>query len=436
MTRTDSVGEQLVLGGGLSGLVAARRLQELRFSPVVIEHAPEVGGYSRTMIVDEFCFDYTGHFLHLSRFASPSAIPFAGQKDSDWRTVKRKALCRVEGALVPAPVQYNLGKLPSDLLEKARQSYEQRPRDEVPQSFRDYVVTGFGQYLADRFLIPQNEKTMAVPLDRLSAGAVRRFFPPPDETRVLDGISGRNEEPVGYNAGFWYPERGGIHRLVRGVASGLENVRLHETVVGIDLDRRLVNTSGGAVLKWENAYSSIPLKELCRLTRDPNLEMLGQKLSHSSTVAFNFGVASKPPEEIGAAQWVYVPDGDLCFYRVGWFSNVSTKVCPPGCSAMYVEVGVPPHMLSHLNVSRLENTVVAHLERLGWFRSEQILCSVVNIMRFAYVHHTHDRDATVTAIVRRLETCRLYPIGRYGLWDYTSMEDCICSAIETVERTT
>ncbi len=49
-------------------------------------------------------------------------------------------------------------------------------------------------------------------------------------------------------------------------------------------------------------------------------------------------------------------------------------------------------------------------------------------MRHAYVHHTPDRDSTVKAILERLRNAGIFPIGRYGLWDYTSMEDSMESA--------
>jgi protoporphyrinogen oxidase len=76
--------------------------------------------------------------------------------------------------------------------------------------------------------------------------------------------------------------------------------------------------------------------------------------------------------------------------------------------------------------------VVAALEQLGWVRSEDIVCSVTHVIRCAYVHHTPEREQLVDRIRSRLNECGIYPIGRYGLWDYTGMEDSIDSALSTV----
>ena len=56
------------------------------------------------------------------------------------------------------------------------------------------------------------------------------------------------------------------------------------------------------------------------------------------------------------------------------------------------------------------------------------MCVVTHTLRCAYVHHTNDRDRLVNAVLERLRGRDVVPIGRYGLWDYTSMEDSMESA--------
>ncbi len=169
----------IVLGGGISGLTAARMLQQQRRKFLLLERCPTLGGLTRTVEVGEFCFDYTGHFLHLSRYATPADIPYANLKNKEWGRVERRSCCLVAGRLITAPIQYNLAELPPALFAECVSSYNERPilRPGQNASFRDFVISGFGQALADLFLIPQNEKTMSISLDRLSQHAVRRFSP-------------------------------------------------------------------------------------------------------------------------------------------------------------------------------------------------------------------------------------------------------------------
>ena len=73
----------IVLGGGISGLTAARVLQQQHREFLLLEKCPTFGGCTRTVEVGEFCFDYTGHFLHLSRYPTPEDIPYANLKNQE-----------------------------------------------------------------------------------------------------------------------------------------------------------------------------------------------------------------------------------------------------------------------------------------------------------------------------------------------------------------
>ena len=180
----------IVIGGGIAGLIAAQTLQDKGLDYLLLERCPTLGGLTRTIEVGEFCFDYTGHFLHLCRYSSPADIPLAGLDNDDWFRVTRKSCCFVGGKLITAPIQYNLRELPQPLLDQCVASYNGRDAAALDQeaSFRDYIVKGFGERLADLFLIPQNEKTMAVSLDLLSEAAVRRFFPAPDADEFAEEL--------------------------------------------------------------------------------------------------------------------------------------------------------------------------------------------------------------------------------------------------------
>src|SRR5215813_5454710 len=101
----------LVLGAGISGLTAGRALQDLGYDTVVLEACPSIGGLTRTVKVGDFCFDYTGHFLHLARYGTPSEIPYADLRDEDWVSIERRSFCYVGGRLITAPIQYHLGEL-------------------------------------------------------------------------------------------------------------------------------------------------------------------------------------------------------------------------------------------------------------------------------------------------------------------------------------
>jgi protoporphyrinogen oxidase len=432
-----STNDIIVLGGGISGLTAARTIQTLGHSCLLLEECPSLGGLTRTVEVGNFAFDYTGHFLHLNRYKTPADIPYAGLNNDAWQRISRRSCCFVAGKMIDAPIQYNLGQLPPQILEECVKSYEARPALNPSESptFQDFIVQGFGQYLADLFLIPQNEKTMAISLDRLSIRAVKRFFPAPNEALVRAGILGGSPATGEYNSNFWYPKTGGIGALVKGLSTGLNDVRTNQRAKTIDVSNRKLHTSTGESFGWSHLFSSVPLKSLCQMTNDPDLRAAGAELSHGSTVSFNIGLRGSLRPEFDGVHWVYVPDRSIPFYRVGFYSNISAGTCTPGNSSLYAEVGVPGHELHLIDlVNDLQPKVLASLEGLGWIDSRAVTCVVTHIIKHAYVHHTERQECLLAGVMARLREFGVYSFGRYGLWDYMSMEDSIESARSAVRE--
>jgi protoporphyrinogen oxidase len=426
----------IVLGGGVAGLAAARRLQQRGRSCILLERCPSIGGLTRTVNVSDFCFDYTGHFLHLSRFKTPADLPFAGLDNGDWQRIDRRSSCLVEGKMVTAPIQYNMWELPEDLRNACVASYDVRPPLSASDnmSLLDFIISGFGQQLADIFLIPQNEKTMSTSLDRLSMKAMGRFFPLPDEERVRAGIK-RVSEKKEYNSTFWYPRVGGIELLVRGLANGIQDIRLNEEVIHIDLDRRTVYTRSGHTFPYDEVLSSIPLPDLCRISSDENIREQAQYLTHSTTICINLGLLGPCPPELNGLHWVYTPDKSIPFYRVGCYSNISAGTCSVGFHSLYVEVGVGGDRVDQVEImEHIQPQVFGALSKLGWVDPASVVCVATHVIRCAYAHLTPEREELMPGIAGRLSDGGIRLIGRYGQWDYMSMEDCILSAISAVDH--
>ena len=85
-------------------------------------------------------------------------------------------------------------------------------------------------------------------------------------------------------------------------------------------------------------------------------------------------------------------------------------------------------------VCDLQPRVMESLEDLGWVRSRDVACVVIHVMRHAYIHHTPHRDRALEIILGRLREASIFSIGRYGLWDYISMEDSMESARAAVKE--
>ena len=422
----------VIIGAGISGCAAAQELQSQGADYLLLERNPEPGGLTRSFSVGEGNFDYTGHFLHLSRCASPADLPHAKQNNLDWQVIERKAVVYLRGKAIPAPLQYNLYALPEGLRRKCLKDYRNRRPNQNPGNFKEYLLSGFGSKICEIFLFPYNEKLLAISLDKISKDNANRFFPYPDEQKIEQGSRRRRAQtPLGYNSYFWYPKHRGIGLLAQGLADGLDHLQTCCRVESVDIENKRVMTSRG-MIGYDRLLTSQPLKAFCSRTNSSGLRSLAQRLSHNRVLCINLLMKKKTVATFRGCQWIYIPDKSLPFYRWGIYSHLPLNSEPAGASAIYVEVA-----FSHRErpvMSDVINRVLAAFERMDWLQKKD--CSVIaaNWIDCAYVHFQPDREAVVGRIMTLLGARDVHPIGRYGLWDYISMEDSIYSGIETARK--
>ncbi len=427
-----TIHEHIIVGAGVAGCAAAGELQALGApTPLLLEAQPEPGGLVRSIGVGEAVFDYTGHFLHLARASSPAALPHAGQDDRNWSLVERESAVYIAGRAVPAPFQYHLHSLPPALRRECIEGYERRPAGKPPRSFRDFLLSGFGEGICRKFLFPYNEKLMALPLSRLAPDAARRFFPPPDDERVRRGFRLSEGDPrTGYSDRFWYPRKGGIELLAKGLAAGCAGLRTRCPVERVDLKRRIVGTPEGD-FRFRRLLVSMPLKKFCEISSDARLRRLAASLSHTRILCLNLLYRGAFPARLGRPQWIYIPGRDLPFYRLGVYSHLPGDHAPAGHISLYVETAWTGAAASP-STAKHAARIVDVLDRLGWARGADLRVAAANWIDCAYVHFTRRTPAVRDEIFAILRENGVFPIGRYGRWDYLSMEDSIYSGVETV----
>ena len=432
MLKTSKV-DTLVIGGGISGCAASQQLQANNADYLLIEKNTEMGGLTRSISIGDALFDYTGHFLHLTKYKSPEDIPFAHQKDSNWQRVERKSAVFIDGRIVPAPFQYNLFSLPAKLRERCIRDYRTRPIIEEPVSFADYLLTGFGQGMCDLFLFPYNEKIQATDLNSLSIDAVKRFFPSPDEEKIENGYLRNNAGvPDGYNSNFWYPIKEGIGVLAKGLAKNLIRIQHCCPLQKIDLKNRRAQTSLGDIT-YRHLITSIPLKKFCSITTNSKLHELSEKLSHNKVFCLNVYLSGDLPKKFKDIHWIYIPDKNIPVDRVGIYSHVPNSHTPSSHTAIYIETAYS-HQDKLPPIHSLVNDTLSSLEKLNWLRKEDCKIISANWIDCGYVHFTHEHQYLVNKIIAILKENDAHPIGRYGLWDYTSMEDSIISGVNIANK--
>ncbi|TVR04887.1 MAG: LPS biosynthesis protein [Deltaproteobacteria bacterium] len=419
-SRADVEVEHLVIGAGVSGLAFAQFHGAA--DALVVEAEDEIGGYCRTVHRDGFTWDFSGHFFHFKNAALEAWLRERMPGD-EVRTVVRRSRVWVGDRLIDFPFQKNIHQLPrADFLACLHDLHfrdEEGPAEEA-RNFEELLVRRFGRSIAEQFLIPYNEKLYACRLTGLDRDAMGRFFPWADEDEIIRNF--RRPDNASYNATFTYP-RGGAIRYVEALAHGLPEgtIRTGERVTRIDLDARIAHTSRRTI-RYRHCISSAPLDRLLALCGQPAPDGV---LTSNKVLVFNLGFDRKGWEGV---HWVYFPQRDLPFYRVGFYDNIHDDER----MSLYVELGYAN--AAQPDVPGTLARVLDGLRRVGIIDGHRLVAHHSVTLDPAYVHLSERSRAFAAQARSNLAQDGLHSIGRYGAWTYCSIEDNMLEARALAEQ--
>ena len=261
------------------------------------------------------------------------------------------------------------------------------------------------------------------------------LVPKPDVKDVVNGALGIKDKAFGYNPSFQYPATGGIKVLPEAFLPSVENLSYDSELVEIETGRRRA-VFRSAQGEWTEAYdrivSTVPLPDLVRRCVDlpASLRELAASLRWVSVYNVNLAVAR---ERISDKHWIYFPEHRYSFYRAGFPMNFSQSMGQPGCSSLYVEISHQP--TERESDAALIERVRRGLEQAGVLqRSDEVVMSDVKDLYYAYVLFDRYRGRAVQELLAELERRGISSIGRYGLWEHTSMEDAIAQGQQAAAR--
>jgi len=436
----------VILGAGLAGLSAAYHLRRGGCRSLALyEREERAGGLCRSEARDGFTFDRAGHFLHLREPAVKRLVSrWLGR---DLPEVARRAWVFSQGVYTRYPFQTNTYGLPVATVKEillgcieARAGRVAVPREPVDgqglpepgRSFERWIYETFGPGIAAHFMVPYNDKLWALHPRFLTTEWMGRYVPPAPLEQVIEGALTDQTASVGYNATFRYPRRGGIEALVRALARRAGPLGLGCEAVAVDPRRRTVELADGSRADYQWLVSTLPLPELVgRLRGVPHgvAEAAG-RLRWSSLLVVNLGLRGDGTE---GRHWVYVPERRFAFYRAGCYSNAARASAPRGHSAVWAEVAYSARRPIDRRAAR--RGAIDGLKAMGWLRSRRDIAAEWLVdMPYAYVtFDAHHRRAT-RAIHRYLRRHGIHSIGRYGAWEYSSMEDAVVAGREVARR--
>ena len=421
----------LILGAGMTGLAAARASGN-----PVLEAAPDPGGICSSYYVrpgagiplprkpedgEVYRFEKGGG--HWIFGGDPMVLSWIESLSPTKRYTRRSAVYFAKNAVtVPYPLQDNLRFLDpavsSKVLQEIGAPAESRP-DSRRGTMRHWLRDGFGDTLCDLFFDPFHE--------RYTGGLYRRIAPqdayktPIDPAKVREGARAETTSS-GYNVSFAYPCEG-LDVLARRMAEGCD-VRYGCRVVSVDTHRKRVNLADGQQLGYRRLMSTLPLNKTLRLA---GLRTEAPGDPYTSVLVLNIGARRGPRCPVD--HWVYVPDADAGFHRVGFYSNIDADFLPAPADgsrdrvSLYVEKAFPGGARpGRAAVDACANETVAELRRWGWIEETDVVHPTWIDVAYTW---RHPGSSWKDEALRILEERDISMIGRYARWSFQGIADSV-----------
>ncbi len=418
----------VILGAGLTGLSAARHLKGHDY--VVYEKLGHVGGHAITNEERGYRFDRTGHLLHLRDPEIKAWIDtlFA---PGHLRAIQRRSMVFSHGVYTRYPYQANTFGLPPEIAFECLKGYldaKSKKWPTEPENFEEFCLQHFGEGFSKHFMIPYNSRLWGVHPREITAAWCQRFVPMPKLDDVLAGAVGMNSRELGYNASFLYPPTG-IQELPDAIAPQIPGIHLNRAPSKIDWKKKQITFDDGVSHSYDALITTAPLKALCALLFDAPQEVLDAAAKLRCNRLWYLDVATTKPE-LQNLHWSYVPEEKYPFYRIGCYSNFSELLAPPGGASFYVELADREEP----DMSVVGPQVAKAMVEMRLIQSESdVLFMSPRKIEYAYVVFDHHYFGAVETVKRFLQANAIISHGRYGAWNYSSMEDALIYGREAAQ---
>jgi UDP-galactopyranose mutase len=471
----------VVIGAGPTGLSAAYHLGQ---DAVLLEQADRVGGWCRSIEDNGFTFDMAGHIMFSNDPYVHEMYRMLLGDNVHWQD--REAWIYSKGVFTRYPFQGALYGLPPEVIKECivgaiearfgslnakkpaadngligdytgperrgmfepllkangsrRRAYTGAERrlnahKGSPKNFEEFIYKVWGAGIAKHFAIPYNQKLWAVPLAEMETSWLGGRVPLPNLEEMIEGALSPSPKPMGPNARFGYPLRGGFQALMNGFLPHLAGeLRLETKVVGVSPSQHTATLSDGTVLPYDHLISTMPLPSLVRVMGSEapaEVRKAAAGLRHVSVRCVNLGVGR---ENLTDKHWIYYPE-DTVFHRIFVQGNASPYCNAPGGFGLTCEITYSPAKPLPCDGAALIQQCIEDCRRVGMFTADDPVWAANQVdMPVAYVVYDHDRARNVTLIREWLGTHDIVLAGRYAEWEYYNSDHAFVAGKKAAEQ--
>jgi UDP-galactopyranose mutase len=476
----------LVVGAGPTGLSAAYHLGA---DAMLVEQEPRVGGWCRSLVDNGFTFDFAGHimFTHdpyvhqLYRLLLGDNVhwqdreawiysketytryPFQGALYGLPPAVIKECVVGAIEARIGAPVSKKdtsaspaaeyAGPERREMFEPLLSGKGERPTEPITRlsyggpdrrrcivtgparNFKEFIYKVWGAGIARHFAIPYNQKLWAVPLEEMETSWLGGRVPLPDLEEMIEGALSPVAKPMGPNARFGYPLKGGFQALMDGFLPHLKGeLRLNTRVTRVSPKHHMATFADGTSVRYEHLVSTMPLPRLVALAGDEapsSIQAAARALRHVSVRCVNIGVG-RP--NITDKHWIYYPE-ETVFHRIFVQGNASPHCNPPGGFGFTCEITYSPSKPLPCEGDDLIRRCIADAVAVGFIREDDPIWAANQVdLPVAYVVYDHGRAENVERIRAWLAEHDIVLAGRYSEWEYYNSDHAFIAGRKAAQQ--
>jgi protoporphyrinogen oxidase/glycosyltransferase involved in cell wall biosynthesis len=452
----------LIIGGGPTGLSAAYHLGE---DTVLLERNETVGGWCRSIQDKGFTFDYAGHIMFSNDPYVLKLYDILLGENQHWQNREAWVFSKnvhtrypFQGALYGLPPQVikdcivgaidarfgtakeekqcNLNKIDDccadGTVDAANASSTGVKRE--TQNFEEFIYKVWGAGIAKHFAIPYNKKLWTLPLTQMETSWLGGRVPLPNLDEIIDGALQPVGKPMGPNARFGYPKKGGFQALMSGFVPHIKgDIELNSDVVQIVPREHLVVLADGRRYRYDNLISTMPLPELVRLIgpdAPEEVHRAARGLQHISIRCVNIGINR---ENVTDKHWIYYPE-DTIFHRIFVQGNASPECNAPGGFGFTCEISYSPWKPLPVDGDELIARCIEDCIAVGMMNpGDEVLTANLVDMPYAYVIYDHARNKNVATVKAWLEKFNIILAGRYSEWEYYNSDHAFLAGKKAAE---
>ncbi|CAN7321320.1 FAD-dependent oxidoreductase [Pseudoduganella sp. LjRoot289] len=461
----------VIIGAGPTGLSAAYHLGA---DTLLLERNKTVGGWCRSIKDAGFTFDHAGHIMFSN---DPYVLKLYDTLLGDnqhWQM--REAWVYSKQVFTRYPFQGALYGLPPDVIKEcivgavearygkaaneaqacaaaavedccadgtadvanasqaASRTSSETAGGETVRNFEDFIYQVWGAGIAKHFAIPYNKKLWTVPLSEMETSWLGGRVPLPDLGEIIDGALQPVAKPMGPNARFGYPKRGGFQSLMNGFLPHIRGkIELNADVVQLRPREKVVALADGRRFKYERLISTMPLPELVKLIgaeAPEHVRNAARGLRHVSIRCVNIGIARTGVTD---KHWIYYPE-DTIFHRIFVQGNASPECNAPGGFGITCEISYSPWKPLPVDGDALVARCIEDCIKVGMMRpDDRVLTSSLVDMPYAYVVYDQARASNVAIVRSWMEQHGIVLAGRYSEWEYYNSDHAFLAGKKAAE---